>query len=87
MQPEHADPPHDPRSLLEFLVRRMVVDQDAVSVTEEAGEGAVVLRIHVAEDERGKVIGRNGRVVRALRSIIRASGVRSQKRILVEIDT
>jgi predicted RNA-binding protein YlqC (UPF0109 family) len=87
MEPDSSETPRDPRSLLEFLVRRLVADQDAVSVIEQAAEGAVVLRVHVAEDERGKVIGRNGRVVRALRSIIRASGVRSQERILVEIDT
>ena len=48
-------------------------------------DDAVVLRLHVAEGDRGKVIGRHGRIVRALRTIMRASGARAGERTLLEI--
>ena len=78
--------PQDSRSLAEFLVRRLVDAPDEVVVTEEADTGERVLRVSVAEADRGKVIGRQGRIVRALRTIIRASGVRSNERVTLELD-
>ena len=48
-------------------------------------DGAVVLRLHVAEEDIGKVIGRQGRIARALRTLVRASGGRRQERALLEI--
>ena len=77
--------PRDARSLCEFLVRRLVDEPDAVSVVEEADEAGTVLRVTVAPDDRGKVIGRQGRVVRALRTVVRAGGVRSSERVHLEI--
>jgi predicted RNA-binding protein YlqC (UPF0109 family) len=78
--------PQDSRSLAEFLVRRLVDAPDEVVVTEETEKGERILRISVAEADRGKVIGRQGRIVRALRTIIRASGVRSNERVTLELD-
>lgn len=77
--------PNDPRSLCEFLVRRLVDEPDAVSVTQEDGDAGLVLRIAVAVDDRGKVIGRQGRIVRALRTVVRAGGARSSERVTLEI--
>ena len=77
--------PNDPRSLCEYLVRRLVDEPDAVSVTQEDGDGGPLLRIVVAVDDRGKVIGRQGRVVRALRTVVRAGGARSSERVTLEI--
>ena len=51
----------------------------------EERDGALVLRLHVAPDDVGKVIGRGGRIVRALRTVVRASAVREGRRVLVEI--
>jgi hypothetical protein len=57
------------RELLEFLARSLVADPDAVQVTEvEEIDGEVVLELEVAEDDLGRVIGRNGRVANALRT-------------------
>ena len=81
-----ADLPRDTRSLCEYLVRGLVDDPDSVEVVEERREGAPVLVVHVAPDDRGKVIGRQGRVVRALRSVVRAGGIRSGGVTHVEID-
>ena len=73
------------RDLLDYLARRLVDEPDAVRVEEVDEDGALVLRLHVAPDDVGKVIGRQGRIVRALRTLVRASAVRDGRRVLVEI--
>ena len=71
--------------LLEHLARQLVDDPDAVSVEEVRQEGATVLQLRVAKDDVGKVIGRQGRIARALRAIVRASGARTHRRVVLEI--
>jgi predicted RNA-binding protein YlqC (UPF0109 family) len=71
--------------LLEWIARRLVDEPDAVRVETEEREGAVVVKLHVAPDDVGKVIGRQGRLARALRSIVRAAGARADERYLLEI--
>ena len=79
--------PTDALQLCAYLVRELVDEPDVVSVREEVGSGGErVFRVVVADADRGKVIGRSGRVVRALRTVIRAGGVRRQERIHIEID-
>jgi predicted RNA-binding protein YlqC (UPF0109 family) len=86
MASEPSDEPRDVRALCEFLVRRLVDDRESVVVTETVADGARVIVIQVAPDDRGKVIGRQGRIVRALRSVARAGGIRRGDRVLVEIE-
>jgi len=71
--------------LLDYLARSLVDEPDAVRVEQLEEDGALVLRLHVAPDDVGKVIGRSGRIVRALRTVIRASAVREERRVLLEI--
>ncbi|HYY02739.1 MAG TPA: KH domain-containing protein [Gaiellaceae bacterium] len=71
--------------LLEYLARQLVDDPDAVSVEQAEGDDELVLRLHVAEADRGKVIGRQGRIARALRAVVRASAVRERRRVRLEI--
>jgi len=71
--------------LLAYLARELVDDPEAVRVGEEERDGALVLVLHVAPDDVGKVIGRQGRIARALRTLIRASAVREGRRVFVEI--
>jgi predicted RNA-binding protein YlqC (UPF0109 family) len=71
--------------LLTYLAQRLVDDPDAVRVEEEEREDAVVLRLHVAKEDVGKVIGRQGRIARALRAIVRAGGARQRRRLILEI--
>jgi uncharacterized protein len=71
--------------LLEWVVRRLVDEPDAVRVETEEREDAIVYRLHVAPDDVGKVIGRQGRMARALRSIVRAAGARADERYILEI--
>lgn len=72
--------------LLEYLARALVDDPDAVSVeafTED--DGTVVLELQVAADDTGKVIGRGGRTVSALRTVVKAASVKENKRVLVDV--
>ena len=71
--------------LLAYLARQLVDEPDAVSVEEVEREGAIILMLTVAKDDIGKVIGRQGRLARALRAIVRASGAHSHRRVLLEI--
>jgi len=72
--------------LLAELARRLVDEPDAVRVEQvEGDDGSLVYRLHVAEGDVGKVIGRQGRIARALRTLVRASAVREGRRVLVEI--
>jgi predicted RNA-binding protein YlqC (UPF0109 family) len=71
--------------LVEDLARRLVDEPDAVRV-ERVDEGdELVLRLHVAQGDRGKVIGRQGRIARALRTVVRASAAQEQRRVRLEI--
>ena len=72
--------------LLEELARRLVDEPEAVRVEREEEDDLVVLRLHVAPDDVGKVIGRQGRIARALRQLVRASSGRDHRRVTVEID-
>ena len=71
--------------LVAYLARQLVDEPEAVHVEEIEEDGALVLRLHVAQDDLGKVIGRGGRIVRALRAVVRASAVREDRRVLLEI--
>jgi len=71
--------------LLEYLAKQLVDDPDAVRVERVDEPDAVVLRLHVAQDDLGKVIGKQGRIARALRTIVRAGSVREHRRLRLEI--
>ena len=71
--------------LLAYLARELVDDPEAVRVDAEERDGSLILVLHVAPDDIGKVIGRGGRIVRALRTVMRATSVRDGRRVLVEI--
>jgi predicted RNA-binding protein YlqC (UPF0109 family) len=71
--------------LLEFLAKSLVDDQDAVTVTRAEEDDALVLELVVAEDDTGQVIGRRGRTITALRTIMRAVGASQDQRVLVDL--
>jgi uncharacterized protein len=71
--------------LLTYLAQRLVDDPEAVRVEEEERDETLVLRLHVAKEDVGKVIGRQGRIARALRAIVRAGGARERRRLILEI--
>lgn len=73
------------RDVIEMIVRNLVDDADAVDVREVEGKGATVIEVRVAEEDMGKLIGRQGRTVRALRSLVHAAGMKQHRRFVLEI--
>lgn len=71
--------------IVEYLARRLVDEPDAVRVEQVERDGDTIIELHVAKDDVGKVIGRQGRIARALRTIVRASATRRGGRTLLEI--
>ena len=71
--------------LVEYLARRLVEKPDDVRVEEDEEDGELVLRLYVDGDDLGRVIGRGGRIARALRTLVRASGARDDRRVTLEI--
>ena len=72
--------------LLEYLARSLVDEPDEVSVESfEEDDGTVVLELRVADDDAGQVIGRGGRTVAALRTVVKAVAVRHDRRVLVDV--
>jgi uncharacterized protein len=71
--------------LLAWVARGLVDEPDAVRVERIDDGDLVLLRLHVAPGDVGKVIGRQGRVVRALRTIVRSAGARGDRRAILEI--
>ncbi len=74
--------------LLVTIAQGLVEDKQAVSVTvdEPDAEGVVVYHLHVAPDDMGRVIGRQGRIAKAIRTVMRAAATRAEVKVAVEID-
>lgn len=73
------------KDLIEFLARALVDHPDQVHVAEIAGEQTVVLELRVARDDLGKVIGKQGRTVKAMRALLSAASAKLRKRADLEI--
>ena len=71
--------------LLEFLVKALVEDPEAVVIEEFEEDGDLIYEVTVAEGDLGRVIGRRGRVANAIRTIAKAAAVRLDRRVVVEI--
>ena len=71
--------------LLEFLVKALVEDPEAVVVEELEEDGDLIYEITVAEDDLGRVIGKGGRIANAIRTIAKAAAVRLDRRVIVDI--
>ena len=74
------------KDLLEYLARALVDERDEVAVESfEEDDGTIVLELSVAEDDMGKVIGKGGRTVNALRAVVRAGAVKRGQRVVVDV--
>lgn len=73
------------KELLEVLAKSVVDNPDDVEVTAVEGERSLILQLRVAPDDVGKVIGKQGRIAKAIRTIVRASAVKEGKKAIVEI--
>ena len=73
------------KDLVEYVAKSLVDDPEAVKVTEVEDEEGTVIELHVAEDDMGKVIGRNGSVAKALRTLLKVVSTREGEPISLEI--
>lgn len=73
------------KQLLEMLAKSLVDHPDAVEVSQVEGERSIILELKVAADDMGKVIGKQGRIAQALRTIVKAAAVKEGKKVMVEI--
>ena len=73
------------QELLTFVAQSLVDHPEQVSVTETEGPEAIILELHVADEDMGKVIGKAGRIAKAIRAIIRAATAKNSKPVFVEI--
>lgn len=73
------------KDLVEYIVKALVDEPDKVSVNEVLGEQAIVLELRVSQPDIGKVIGKQGRIVKAIRLLLGAAGSKAKKRVVLEI--
>ena len=73
------------KELLEFIAKSMVSEPDAVTVNETVTGDSHTLVLHVGENDMGKVIGKQGRIAKAIRTVVKAAASHENKRVTVEI--
>ena len=73
------------KELVEFIAKEIASYPDEVKVTEEEEDGRIILRLEVAPDDKGKVIGRQGRVAESIRILLRVAAVKQGTRAILEI--
>lgn len=73
------------KELLTYIAQNLVDNPDAVTVSEHESEGETVLELRVAPEDMGKVIGRQGRIAKEIRTLVRSVAQRTNKRVSVEI--
>lgn len=73
------------KDMVEFVVKKLVDHPDDVTVNEISGEQATIIELRVSPDDLGKVIGKEGRTARSLRTLIHAAATKSRKRAVLEI--
>ena len=73
------------KELVAYVARSLVDNKDAVTVEETVGPEATILELHVAPEDMGKVIGKQGRIAKAIRSVVKAASSKEDVKYMVEI--
>lgn len=73
------------KELVEVIAKALVDDPDSVVVTEREDKKATVLEVKVADSDMGKVIGKQGRIAKAIRSVVKATAAKEDKKVIVDI--
>ncbi|NLY47087.1 MAG: KH domain-containing protein [Tissierella sp.] len=71
--------------LVEYIARALVDNPDEVSVNEIEGSQSIIIELKVASDDMGKIIGKQGRIAKAIRTVVKAAAIKENKRVVVEI--
>lgn len=72
------------KEIIETIILNLVDNKDAVTINEIQGEKSIVYEVKVAEDDMGKVIGRQGRLAKSIRTVVKSIGAREHKKVSVE---
>ena len=72
------------KDILETIIKNLVSDKDAISVNEIEGEKSIIFEVKVAESDMGKIIGKEGRVAKAIRTVVKAVAAKEEKRVTIE---
>lgn len=73
------------KELVEVITKALVDNPDEVVVTEKQEEKATIVEVHVAESDMGKVIGKQGRIAKAIRSVVKAAAAKEDRKVIVDI--
>ncbi|WP_075718670.1 KH domain-containing protein [Roseburia sp. 499] len=73
------------KELVEVIAKALVDHPEEVVVTESENEKSIVLELRVAQPDMGKVIGKQGRIAKAIRSVVKAAAAKSDKKVIVDI--
>lgn len=73
------------KELVEVITKALVDDPDSVAVTEREDKKTIVLEVRVADSDMGKVIGKQGRIAKAIRSVVKAAAAKEDKKVIVDI--
>ncbi|MCI6283082.1 KH domain-containing protein [Selenomonas sp.] len=73
------------KEIVEVIAKALVDRPEAVEVSEKEDERQTLIELHVAEDDMGKVIGKQGRIAKAMRTLVKAAATREEKKVSVEI--
>lgn len=71
--------------LVEFIAKSLVDNPDQVQVNEVEGSQSIIIELKVADEDMGKVIGKQGRIAKAIRTVVKAAAIKDNKRVVVEI--
>lgn len=73
------------KELVEVIAKSLVDYPDEVVVTEKSNEKALIIELHVAQSDMGKVIGKQGRIAKAIRSVVKAAAAKEERKVIVDI--
>lgn len=71
--------------LVEFIAKSLVDNPEAVNVKEVEGSQSIIIELKVAEEDMGQIIGKQGRIAKAIRTVVKAAAIKDNKRVVVEI--
>ena len=72
-------------TLVEYIVKQLVNQKDQVNITRVERDDAIVIEVRVAQEDMGKIIGRQGKIARAIRTVVKAASSKEEKRVIVDI--
>jgi len=72
------------KEILEIIIKNLVEDENAVSIIEKENEGTIILEVKVAEKDMGKVIGRQGRIAKSIRTLMKSVAAKEHKKVIIE---